>query len=152
MRFHRRRVELRAAYIVVRDRVLHPRAMLATSAGLYLLVGWQTVADRPDWLAYATLWAAVAGVAGITALVALIYPARIVVVTAGATSVVAAFARAFALSREMAFEGQTEQQFATYSVAAAVWAALAVLHWQAFSAVVVPWAARRREVAHDARG
>lgn len=125
--------------------VLHPLTTLATASALYTLVGWQTLNYTPEWLAYPVIWAAVAFTAGLSCLVALVYPARLVVVTAGATAVVAASSRAFAITRELVTAPRPPASaFASFLIAAATWSALALLWWQLFAGVVVPWAAARR--------
>ncbi len=141
----RRRARPAAVYVAVSSRLLHPRALLGSFVVLYAVVGWQTSRYSPAWLAFPYLWTGLAGVASVSSLVALLRPSRLAMSTAGASVVVAAFARGLAIFRELLVDPPSAgDAVASFTIACASWFALALLAWQAFTTALVPWCA----VAH----
>jgi len=131
-------------YVAIRDRVLHPRAMLLVVASLFGVTAYETKSYPPDWLTYADLWAVVAAITSVAAIVATFSPTRVAVVVAGAFGTVAAGSRSFAIMRELVTDPPAGPATASFAIATVSWAAIAILIWQAFVAVVVPWSTRHR--------
>ena len=125
--------------------LLHPRAKLAAIGSVYLFVGIATAAYPADYLLLSPLWAALAISGGLAALAALAFPRPVTVTIAGAATIVAAAARALAVLTTLATDGPDAHRVrASFAVAGAVWALVALLLWQAFVLVVIPWQRARR--------
>ena len=116
--------------------------MLAAAAVLYTVTAVETVRLTPAWLAFPRLWATVSFIAAVSAASALLAPLRPLIVTAGTFAVMAAVSRSAALIVELVHSPPAGRDaVASFGIAAAIWATVAILFWQAFATVVIPWAA-----------
>ncbi len=117
-----------------------PRQLLVAIAATMFVVGWQTFAYPPDFLAFSALWATVACVAGATCAACAIHPARVLVAGSGAVLVTIASGRALAIGAEIYAGGfPSAESRASFIIAGIVWLLVAVLFYVVWREYVIPW-------------
>lgn len=117
-----------------------PRQLLAVIAVTMSIVGWQTFAYPPDFLAFSVVWASAAVAAGITCALCSIRPRRFLVAASGAILVTIAAGRALAIASEVFSDRfPSREARASFIIAGIVWLLVAVLTYVVWREYVIPW-------------
>lgn len=117
-----------------------PRQLLVVIAVTMFVVGWQTFAYPPDFLAFSAVWASAAVAAGITCALCSIRPLRVLVAGSGAILVTIAAGRALAIAAEvMSDQFPSREARASFIIAGAVWVLVAVMFYVVWREYVIPW-------------
>lgn len=123
---------------------MKPRGFLFLVGVCLALVAWQTAEYPPSYLALSALWTACAGLCAATCFAAAIAPSRLLVATSGATLVCSALGRALGLVGQIGSGGVQDTQLPAFTIAAVVWALVALLALAAWKHYVTPWSISRR--------
>ena len=118
------------------------RGVLGICAAVMLLTAERSSAYPPNYLAWSPLWTATAAVAGLLC-VAAMSGRRILVVVSGAAMVAASVSRSIVIGGQLLIGTTPSSQRASFAIASSTWMLIAVLCWQVWAHVLIPWTACR---------
>lgn len=117
-----------------------PRITLSAITLIFGAVAHLTTFYSPSYLAYAPVWATGASLAALSCLIVQIVPSRFNVAMAGAISVGASVSRSVAFIVEaIGSSFISREQFASFILAAVMWAGMALMLYTVFIEVILPW-------------
>jgi len=121
---------------------VNERGVLGICADVMLITAERSTAYPPKYLMWSPLWAGLSFLVGLLCLAAMT-GRRGAVVLAGGMMVGTAVSRGVVIAGQLAVGATPGPTRATFTVAAATWLLVAVLSWQVWTHVLVPWAAYR---------
>lgn len=118
----------------------NPRHLLFVIGVVMLVVGTQTAKYPPGFLFAPYLWAGLAFVSSLLAVVCSFRPGRFLVASSGAILVTIAAARSLALAAEIGSGGFVSAEARTgFVIGCAMWLLVSVLLFVVWRETVVPW-------------